>query len=497
MGSLRTRILATYLLVAIIPLVLSGLLALGLFLRYERSDALTRRGVLFLAAAADLSDAAGMTRAQLAADLLPRLRRQATALRGRFLVVDAEGAVLADTGLDGRLVGQKVRLPAAAILSEGATRPTWRRLRLPDGKPYYLTAIPLPQPAAGQAAGRYLVLAVAAEDLVQASLSVALAVSPAALLGLAAALVAAFFLSRSITRPLRALTRGMHEMAHGSYERPVPVQGDDELAELARSFNRMAHEVQRARQTERDLLANITHDLRTPLTSIQGFAQALLDGAVDDADSLRRAAGIIHEEAGRMGRLIDDLLELARLEANAGGLSLERLEPGPWLEGLAERFANRARAADLTFTYAPGGPLPALRADPRRLDQALANLIDNACKYTPAGGRVALAAWRVVVRRGQAEPQIAGRIVVGQAQPHDGAWLAISVADSGRGIAPEDVERVFERFYRADKARGAPGTGLGLAIVRQIIVAHGGLIAVASADGQGTVMTILLPAPEA
>jgi len=496
MGSLRTRILASYALVAALPLVLASVVALGLLVRYERGDALTRRGALFLAAAADLNEAAGMNRAQLATELLPRLRRQASALHGRFLVVDAEGTVLADSGPDGSLVAQRLRLPAAAILPAGATRPTWRRLRLPDGKPYYLTAIPLPQPATGQAAERYLVLAVAAEDLARAALGVALAVSPAALVGLAAALAAALFLSRSITRPLRALIQGTRQVARGDYDRRVPVQGDDELAELARSFNHMAREVQRARQTERDFLANITHDLRTPLTSIRGFAQALLDGTVEDGPGYRQAASAIHEEAGRMGRLIDELLELARLEGNAGSLSLERLEPGPWLESLAARFAAQASLASLSFAYAPGIPLPALQADPRRLDQALSNLVDNACKYTPAGGHITLAARRVALRHGQANPPIEGRIVVGTGLPADGTWLAIAVADSGRGIAPGDLERVFERFYRADQARGAPGSGLGLAIVRQIVVAHGGFIAAASAEGRGTVMTILLPACE-
>jgi signal transduction histidine kinase len=309
----------------------------------------------------------------------------------------------------------------------------------------------------------------------------------------------ALFLSRSITRPIRALTAAADEIAQGRYEKRVPVNGEDELGQLARRFNVMAGEVQRARQTERDLLSNVTHDLRTPLTSIQGFAQALLDGTVEDPASFRRAAGIIYDEAGQMRRLIDDLLDLARFEAGAAPLCLEPLETGPWLQAIAGRLAPRVEAADLTWQTELAEPLPAIRADARRLEQAISNLVDNACKYTAAagsaGGPIRLEARAVQARQRQCEHALSGEVVVGKLPWREGLYLAIRIADSGRGIAPEDRRRIFERFYRADRARTeTPGSGLGLAIVREIVLAHGGLLALQSEPGKGAAFTLLLPA---
>jgi len=491
-GSLRTRILATYALVVAFSLLLAGIVALLLLDRYQHQATLARTRALAVALSADLPDLVGARRAGLPAETLQRLRREAAALGGRFLVTSADGTVLQDTADSGNLVGQRLRLPAQPARRE------WRRFRAPDGTLYYFTTLPLQRPAArdsGQAPHRYLVLAVAAGDLKQAWRSLVALLALAGALALAASLAVGFFLSRSITRPLRALTQATQQLARGRYDQRVPVQGDDELAELASGFNAMAQQVQRARQTERDFLTNVTHDLRTPLTSIQGFSQALLEGTVDDAASYRQAAAIIQEETGRMRRLIDDLLDLASLEAHVVELRRERLELTPWLPALVEPFAARAQTAGLTLQTRLEEPLPAVPADARRLEQAIANLLDNAIKYTPPAGSITLGARSVQVRRGQVEPRLGGQVVVDAGHLRSGPWAAIQVADTGRGVPPEDVERIFERFYRADKARTeTAGSGLGLSIVREIVLAHRGLIAVQSTLGQGTTFTLLLPA---
>ena len=492
MGNLRARILASYVLVVAFSLALAGVVTGVLVVRYQRQAALARRRALAVAIASDLPELAGMAREGAPAEAFQRLRRDALALGARFLVTQADGTVLRDTAQEGNLVGERLALPARA--ATGA----WIRYRAPDRRSYYLTLIPLQRPAsaqAGQPPVQYLALAVPAEDVRQAWRDVAPPLALAGLLALLACLVVGAVLSGTITRPVQRLTAATEAFARGDLGQSVPVRGADELARLAQSFNSMAQEVRRARQTERDFLANVTHDLRTPLTSIQGFSQALLEGTVDDAASYRRSAAIIHEEAGRMRRLIDSLLELARLEAGAGAVEHTRLELGSWLRAVGERFAPQAEAAGLQFELALEEPLPAVRGDALRLERALDNLLDNACKFTPAGGRVALRGRRVEVRRGRVSPVLGGEVVVGRTALRDGPWAAIQVADTGRGIAPADARRIFERFYQGDRARSDRlGAGLGLSIVRSIVLAHGGFVAVQSAPGQGTTFTVLLPA---
>lgn len=282
--------------------------------------------------------------------------------------------------------------------------------------------------------------------------------------------IVAFFLSNSITRPLAAITRATEAMARGDYQQSIPVAGEDEIALLATGFNRMARAVEQARQSQRDFLANVSHDLRTPLTSIRGFAQAILDGQVSDTAGYIHAATIIQEEAGRMSDLVEELLDLARLEAGNVKMARERLDLTALVRSSIEARTPQAAAAGVTLR-AEGADVPAVMGDEGRLKQVFDNLLDNAIKYTPLGGMVT-----VSIRQ-------------------DGKWVAVAVADTGRGIPKEDLPRIFERFYRADKSRGETvGAGLGLAIAKEIVSAHGGRITVESEEGQGSVFTVFLPA---
>ncbi|MDR7400916.1 MAG: ATP-binding protein [Armatimonadota bacterium] len=232
-------------------------------------------------------------------------------------------------------------------------------------------------------------------------------------------------------------------------------------------------DVTELRQTERlrrELTANVSHELRTPLTSIKGFTETLLDGAMRDEATCRRFLTIIQSEVDRLVKLVDDLLDLSRLESRHVTLDLQPVDVGALVAHTVDKLRPLADAGGLTFVVqAPPGVVAP--ADRDRLEQVLTNLIDNALKYTPAGGRVEVA---VHPRAGEVE---------------------VTVSDTGRGIPAEDLPHVFERFYRADRSRtrGSGGTGLGLAIARHIVEAHGGRIAVRSRPGEGTTFTVVLP----
>jgi signal transduction histidine kinase len=211
--------------------------------------------------------------------------------------------------------------------------------------------------------------------------------------------------------------------------------------------------------------------LKTPLTSVQGFAQAILDGAADTPEARRHAAEVIYNEAGRMHRLVLDLLDLARLEAGTADLKMGAVEMSALLNGIAEKFAPLAGQVGVRLVVQAGG-LPVMMGDGDRLAQVFTNLVDNALKFTPPGGAVTLQA----------------RLAEGQ--------MECLVSDTGKGIAADALPQIFNRFYQADSSRARSdrgGAGLGLAIAREIIEAHGGRISVRSQVGRGSVFTIRLP----
>jgi two-component system phosphate regulon sensor histidine kinase PhoR len=235
-------------------------------------------------------------------------------------------------------------------------------------------------------------------------------------------------------------------------------------------------DITRARKLEQmrtEFVSNVTHELRTPLTAIRGFAETLLEGALDDPDDARHFVGIIAREGEQLGHLIDDILDLSRIE---GGRWKVKKEPFH-LRQLAEETVGRlaARAADLGVDLRLEIPedLPELQGDTGRLAQVLLNLVDNALKYTPSGGSVTVAAEEL------------------------GNMVRVKVTDTGTGIPKADLPRLFERFYRVDKARSRQtgGTGLGLSIVKHIVEAHGGTVGVESDLGKGATFMFTLPRP--
>jgi two-component system sensor histidine kinase AdeS len=284
----------------------------------------------------------------------------------------------------------------------------------------------------------------------------------------------AWLLSRSITRPLRRLAEATAIVpAAGATPTPrLAPEGPREIRELTHRFNAMTAELDRIRAEERDLLANIRHDLKTPLTVVTGFAEALRDGTATAAgpEGAARAGDAIAQEAERMGRLVEDLRSIDEL--GTGGLALrpESLDPAALASGAVARFAPRAAAAGVDLR-ADSDPGLSLVADRAAVERILGNLIDNAIAVAHRSGHVLV------------EARLAG-----------GGSVAFRVSDDGPGFPAGSLDRAFDRFYRADPARTGPGTGLGLSIVKALARAHGGDVVAENLAPSGARITVTLPA---
>jgi two-component system OmpR family sensor kinase len=305
----------------------------------------------------------------------------------------------------------------------------------------------------------------------------------ALVLAFAVSIILAILVTRSVVRPVQHVALAAQKIAAGDYDQSVPVEGSREFKELASDFNQMTQQVRGTQQVQRDFLANVSHELKTPLTSIQGFAQAIQDGAAGDSASIRKSATIIFDEATRMNRMVGELLDLARIESGQIVMRHEAVQLDQLLRAVIERLALRAQDSGVVLYADIAAGLPAIVGDGDRLAQVFSNLIDNALKHTPNGGKVTVAA-----------RTISGSAAVKRGKPLSG--VEISVADTGAGIPPEELARIFERFYQVDKSRVKSKTGslgLGLAIVKEIVTAHGGTIHAESIVGLGTKFVVWLP----
>ncbi len=309
----------------------------------------------------------------------------------------------------------------------------------------------------------------------------------ALVLAFAVSIVLAILVTRSVVRPMQHVAQAAQKIAAGDYNQVVPVEGSREVKEMASNFNQMTQQVRSTQQVQRDFLANVSHELKTPLTSIQGFAQAIQDGAAGDSTSIRKSATIIFDEATRMNRMVGELLDLARIETGQIVMRHESVQLDQLLQNVIERLALRAQEGGVVLYADITTGLPAIVGDGDRLAQVFSNLIDNALKHTPSGGKVTVAA-----------RMLSGSSAVKRGKPLSG--VEITVADTGAGIPPEDLSRIFERFYQVDKSRVKSKTGslgLGLAIVKEIVTAHGGTIHAESIVGLGTKFVVWLPVERA
>ena len=297
----------------------------------------------------------------------------------------------------------------------------------------------------------------------------------AALTASGIALLASIFISRQIAAPVRAMMVASQRIAEGNYEERVNVSGDpskdelDELGQLALSFNQMAASLERTESVRSQLIGDVAHELRTPLTAIKGSMEGLIDGVLpaDEATYLH-----VYNEADRLGRLVDDLQELSRVEAGAYELTFRGVAVSKLIDGVVDRLVRQFKEKHVLLETNLAPAMPLVWVDEHRIGQVLINLLGNALQYTPSGGKVCISA------------------------AHLGDEVHISISDTGIGIHPEHLSDIFTRFYRVDKSRSrvGGGSGIGLTIARYLVESHGGRIWVESPGlNQGSTFTFTLP----
>jgi signal transduction histidine kinase len=464
--SLQARLILSYVIVIVVCLALVGLAALLLLRGYQRNliySRLTDRVAL----------AAGLTSQMLRRGTSPqeaveRLSRQMDREDRQPISVyllDLSGHVVAgsDAKLDqlslGQLIDQPARPQSPRVRGE-------QRLAAGTRLLYVAEAVRPSLGEAQRAATHVLILGELYRPVRLALGDLVPRLMWAGAIALALSVVVAAFMAYSIARPLERIALAAEEVAAGNYDQELDIGVPVEVARLATSFNSMARQVQATLQSQQDLVANVSHELKTPLTSIQGFSQALLDGTASDPPARERAAIIIHTEAGRMRRLVDDLLDLARLEAGQVTLARDSVDIVDVLRGCVARLGPQSEQTGSTLLLELPPSLSPVVGDADRLGQVFANLVDNALEHVRnvAGG---------------------GRVEIQAAQGDH--VVVCSVTDNGPGIPTEDLPRIFERFYQVDKSRvrREGGAGLGLAIAREIIESHGGRIRALAIGGAG------------
>jgi two-component system, OmpR family, sensor histidine kinase BaeS len=292
-------------------------------------------------------------------------------------------------------------------------------------------------------------------------------------LGIAAAAATAagigWLVSTRIVRPVHALAGAARQVSRGDYNSRVTVAGNDELTVLGRAFNEMAGSLASAEERRRRLLSDVAHELRTPLATIDAYLEGLADGVVEPGT---KTWELLRTETARLNRLSEDITRVSRAEEHQLDLHPTRVHPQRLLENAARAATRGFTAKNIELHVTPGDTAPEVTVDAQRIGEVLANLLENALRHTRAGGSVTLAAAR------------------------DGDAAVLTVTDNGAGLEPDELERIFERFYRTDSARSRErgGSGIGLTISRAIIEAHGGTLrAESDGPGRGATFTVTLP----
>jgi signal transduction histidine kinase len=288
------------------------------------------------------------------------------------------------------------------------------------------------------------------------------------LVAIVIALLLTFFLSRRILSPVKALTSAARRFGKGDFSRRVDHKAKGELGELAHSFNTMAADLEHTEQLRRNMVADVAHELRTPLSNLKGYLEAIRDGVIKpDKNSIRS----LNEEAAILSRLVNDLQELSLADAGKIKLNIHPEDISVLIKDTVTGMQAKAAARGLTLTADLPAALPVVNIDAQRIKQVLLNLVENALAHTKKGGRITVTA-------GQRDKMI-----------------YINVADTGEGITTKDLPLIFERFYRVDRSRNRKtgGSGLGLTIAKRLVEVHGGTIDVKSEPGQGSTFTFTVP----
>ena len=461
--SLRSRLFLTYLLVTGLVLIVIVLLLIYFLLQAPNpvGQQIEYRRLDFWISQFSSREARGLLAIQ--PNKLPEvMERVDQMVKARAILVGIDGEVLGDSRPEEEQLPLDVLSKVATSKTDirGSFRYTpldrWLYVSSPIGDQRWIVLV-APQPT-------LRALGLLGDELMRTFLvagSVALLLS----------IILAWLIAHWVTAPLRKMAEASISVAAGEYDQQLSLTGPEEVQSLAAVFNEMVRRVQVSRQAQRDFVANVSHELKTPLTSIQGFAQAILDGTAQEPEDQHRAARVIYDESDRLRRLAEDLLDLARIDAGQVVFERHPVDIGALLRNVVEGLSVRAgEAGVLIKSHLPD--FPTLVGDGDRLAQVFTNLIDNAIKHSAEGG--------VVNLRGEMES----------------GWVSIHVDDAGPGIPADELSRIFERFYQLDKARSGGrerGAGLGLAISREIVQAHGGRLVAQSVVERGSRFTVQLP----
>lgn len=405
----------------------------------------------------------------------------------RVLVTDLRGVILIDSGND-QLVGQTVSSSLlAATLRTGATE----TFDFPSAGAGAVGAA-VPWRTGAFITGAMVFIRPVASAAMQSTREAGKFMLRAGLIAAAAALILSYILASNITDPLRKMSQVARSISKGDFLQRVDVHSGDELGDLASAMNSMSHEIsvlvdnltqekdklRKLVEERQNMMSDISHDLRTPVTSIRGFVEALQDGVIKGEEEQRRTLAIIHDESERLSRLVEDLFYLARLEAGEIPVEIAEVDFGDIVRGSMDAIRPQTleKRIDLRLTLdnsAESGKA-AVTGSADRLTRAVLNLLDNAIKYSPAGGRV--------------------DVSLG-VTPAPASEVVLTVRDQGPGIPAEQIIHIFERFYRADKSRARvkSSAGLGLSIAKFIVDQHKGRIWVDSQPGKGSTFSIALP----
>ena len=452
--TLASRLFLTYLAVVAVGLIVATVTVAGLLLRYE--DDQTRLRLEELSAPFLTAIQTGIRQGQSPREIVDSLNEQAQAADVRLLIITPVRRVVVDS--KETLLNTQLPQPAT-----GATLGTFTE----NGEQWIFVRQQLRQASVGAGGLGFIVVArprVVFADTIRALLPSLLISGGVAV---AFALVVAALLARTITRPLRDLAEGARSFASGDYTARVTATGPSELAEMSTAFNEMAAEIERSRAAERSFLADISHELRTPLTSIQGFAQAIVEGEAR-GEATKSAAEVIHREARRLVRLVEGLLQVARLSAGTEKMAREEIAPARLIESAVAAMDVQAHDAGVRLEVADASGLPMIHGDPDKLAQLFLNLLDNAVKHSPRGATVRVRGERA-----------------------DGTVI-VRVRDEGSGLPEGAQVRLFQRFYRGENAV-RNGAGLGLAIAQAIAQAHGGNVSTQNLAGGGAEFAVRLP----
>jgi signal transduction histidine kinase len=395
----------------------------------------------------------------------------------RILLVTADNLVLHDS--EGKIQGMTLRVPESNNQDQARGFKAWESDDESPEQGLVFLAASSSRPFEGiRISGNdvqpfRIVIAVRADTIADAWRGVLPSLGLAALIAIPLASLLGVILARQVAYPVRRLTAASEAMARGDFSQRVQVDREDEVGRLARAFTSMAQRVGQRDQQMRGLLANVSHDLKTPMTSITGYAQALTDGTADSED-VRHIGQVIGDEAQHVNRLLADLLYLG--EIDAGQVVTRRQDVA--LDEVVGRCIRRIEPAAAAKAIGMGAdiePVVVRNADPDKLERAITNVLDNAAKFTPPDGEIS-----VVLRRenGARPPRV-----------------VCLVSNSGSSIDEEDLPRIFDRFFRADRARrAASGSGLGLTIARELVELNHGQIAAENDPAGGVVFTLSFPA---